>query len=80
MSLPLLPLSLLPLSEDGGGLLLSGLGGGLLSVGGGLLLDGGVGLLFGAGLLLVDGGVGQFALMSITDPSGHVFGDYVNEC
>jgi hypothetical protein len=65
-------LSLLPLSEDGGGLLLSGLGGGLLSVGGGVLLGGGVGLLLGAGLLLVDGGVGQFALMSITDPSGHV--------
>jgi len=33
-------------------------------------VDGGVGLLLGAGLLLVDGG--QFALMSITDPSGHV--------
>jgi hypothetical protein len=61
LPLPPLPLSLLPLS-DGGGLLLSRLGGGLLSVGGGLLLVGGVGLLLGGG------GVGRVALAS----AGHV--------
>jgi hypothetical protein len=61
----LLPLSLL-------------LGGGLLSVdGGGLLLP------LGGGLVLVGGGVdcvGQFALASITEPSGHVLvvGDVVD--
>jgi hypothetical protein len=50
---------------------------GLLSLGGGLFPDGG-------GLLLGGVFVGQFALASITDPSGHVFvvaaGGGVNVC
>jgi hypothetical protein len=57
-----------------------------LLLGEGLLSLGGVGLLLfplGGGMLLVGGGVdcvGQFALASITDPSGHVLvvGDAVD--
>ena len=72
-------MSLLPLSEDGGGFLLSGLAGGLLSVWGGL--DGGVlgvlGVLGGVdgvdGVLGgVDGVDGHRSVAAITEPSGHV--------